>query len=138
MYSRGSSPSPSSTSPGRITIQGQAQPVRGERHRVEIDAVSFSGMDDLGQSGDIGHSLAASPDIPRFVYNQCACSELMTLSHDRPQSIEPSRHVPIEIELISIIGSDPRVGMPQDQIVKTAEIALSLLQKLFTLYCPAS
>jgi hypothetical protein len=32
--------------------------------------------------------------------------------------------------LISIIGSDPRVGMPQDKIVETTEILFGFSQKL--------
>jgi hypothetical protein len=69
------------------TIQGLAKAVRGERHRVEIDPVGFTGLDHIGQSVDIRHRLTVSPHIPRCVHNQYAYSAMMTLPHDFPQTI---------------------------------------------------
>jgi len=113
------------------SIQGLAKPGRCDRHRIEINPVCLSQFNQFSQQGNIRQYLPASPDIPGFIDNERSYTEVMALSHDIPYALQPSRHVTIEIELISIISANTRVRMPQDQIVETTKVRLCLLEKFF-------
>jgi len=101
------------------SVQGLAKPVRCDWHRIEINTVCLSQFNQFSKQGD----------IPRFIDNERSHPEAMAPSHDIPYALQSSRHVTIEIELISIISSNTRVSMPQDQIVETTKVRLRLLEK---------
>jgi len=110
-------------------IQGLAESGRCDRHRIEINPVCLSQFNQFSQQSNIRQCLPASPDIPRFIDNERSYPEAMALSHDISYALQSSRHVPIEIELISIISANTRVRMPQDQIVETTKVRPRLLEK---------
>ncbi len=97
---------------------------------VEKYAVGVDGRHDLRQHLDIGLRFPACPRIPGIVVDEHADAPLVEGATELPQPSQTAGHVTVEIELIAVVKADPRIRVPQDDRVVSAELRFSFLQIL--------
>src|SRR5690242_17453966 len=49
----------------------------------------------------------------------------MQLRHHLAETLQPAGNITVEIELVAVIESNPRIGVPEDDTVIAAEVALA-------------
>ena len=118
----GSVDSPSSAIPGRTAVERRPEARLGFLHRVEEDAVGSEVAHELRDRDVVRDRLAARPDVPGVVVDEDAQAARLQLVD---QLADP-RHVAVEVELVPLVDPDHGVGVPEDDAVEAAELALRL------------
>ncbi len=115
---------------GRLALERQPGQ-RGDElghgflHRVEEDAVGAEVTGHVRHRLRVGHAFSTRARIPRVVVDEDA----HTARLDRRDELADPGHVAVVVELVSLVDPDHRIGVPEDDRVVAAELALALVEQ---------
>ena len=96
---------------------------------VEKYPIDVKGLNQFGQGIEVRHRLAACSSIPGVVINEYLEPTLVKVLDQKVKPVKASGHITVEIKLIAIVDTDPRVGVPQNNAIESAKFLLGFIQE---------
>ncbi len=110
------------------SVNRLTQPGRGNRHCVEKDSVGVDAGDKLGKNLLIGPAFPPGARVPGVVIDEHLNVSLMSAGDHVSQGRQPTGHITVVVELITLVNAKPRVALPEDDCIIAAELAQPLIQ----------
>lgn len=105
---------------GGLELAGEAGVPVG--HGIEEDAVGIESLEHEGQGFGVGAGFALGSGIPGVVIDEDAGIGVVALADEFTEAEDAAGHIAIEVELVTGVGADAGVGVPEDDGIVAAEV----------------